>query len=148
MPKIEANSVDYNSLIGTDFKNVALNSKSAKHNFPIYFSIAVALIGILIVSVVLGHSNQSAPSSSTLPVAANISPSATPSDQFSIELKLKPAIEKSQSQTIALRVETDLHAQENSNDSELQSITTSNFDNQESEITVTVKKGDTLSSIF
>ncbi len=148
MPKIEANSVDYNSLIGADFKNVAPTGKGAKHHLPIYLSIAVALIGILIVSVVLGHSNQSTPASSTLSTTANISALATPTDQHSIELELKPVAEKSQSQTLTLRVETESSTQEIIPESELQAVPSSTPDAQESDVTVVVKKGDTLSSIF
>ena len=73
MPKIEANSVDYNSLIGADFKNVASSNKGVKHHIPLYISAALALIAILIVSVVWAHSNQTAPATTNISSVANIS---------------------------------------------------------------------------
>ena len=57
MPKIETNSVDYNSLIGTDFKNATPTDKGVRQHVPAYLLVAAALLGILVVSVVLAKSN-------------------------------------------------------------------------------------------
>ena len=149
MPKIEANSVDYNSLIGADFKNIASNNNGAKHHFPIYVSIATALVGILIVSVVLAHSNQT-PNSSNLSAVTNLSsiPSTTKNlnknSEQNIELELKPVTELTQSQTLALRDESENSNAELIPDEQLEILSII----EESDVTVVVKKGDTLSSIF
>ena len=153
MPKIEVNSVDYNSLIGADFKNVASSNRGAKHHIPIYIAVALALIGILIVSVVLAHSNQTTPAISNLTSIANVSALTAPdlqtnNNQQSIELKLKPVTEQSQSQTLALRVETEAAIQETISGNDLETIAITESIVEESDVTVVVKKGDTLSSIF
>lgn len=152
MPKIKVNSVDYNSLIGADFKYVASSKKSAKHYIPIYISVALALLGILIVSVVLAHSNQTTPTISNLSSVANVS-AVTPNLQFnnnqqSIELELKPVTAQSQSQTLALRDETRTATHEDINNSNIDATAKSESIPEESDVTVVVKKGDTLSSIF
>ena len=152
MPKIKVNSVDYNSLIGADFKYVASSKKGAKHYIPIYISVALALVGILIVSVVLAHSNQTTPTISNLSSVANVS-AVTPNlqinnNQQSIELKLKPVTAQSQSQTLALREETRTAIHESISGSNIEATAKSEPIQEESDVTVVVKKGDTLSSIF
>ncbi len=151
MPKIKVNSVDYNSLIGADFKNVALTRKGANHHIPIYISAAVALIGILIVSVVLAHSNQSAPATTNIAGFQNLSVETTTAlslsgQQQNIELKLKPVTENVQSQILALRDESINNQFEKVQSAE--SIEATELVSKSSDITVVVKKGDTLSSIF
>ncbi len=155
MPKIETKSVDYNSLIGSDFKNNAPNTTGASRHIPIYLSIAVALVGALIVSVVLATSNQTnspvselAEHSATAPqIETDTSVIPDSNNQNSIELELKPVTELIQSQSLALRVEQaapveDLTTEEIANTEIIEPIEVS------SDITVEVKKGDTLSSIF
>ena len=154
MPKIETKSVDYNSLIGSDFKNIAPNSKGASHHIPIYLSIAAALIGVLIVSVVLAQSNQA--TSPAVEIATTVESTeqhilelntpSTPATEH-IGLELKPVTELIQSQTLALRDEQSiseetLSAEELANTEIIQAV------EQTSDITVVVEKGDTLSSIF
>jgi len=155
MPKIETKSVDYNSLIGSDFKNNAPNSTGACRYIPMYLSIAAALVGALIVSVVLATSNQTTSPvselvehSATVPqIEANTSVLPDSNNQNSIELELKPVTELIQSQSLALRVEQaapeeNLTPEEIANTEIIEPIEAS------SDITVEVKKGDTLSSIF
>ena len=85
MPKIEDNSVNYNSLIGSDFKNVVSSRQGSKHHFPIILSLVVGFIGVIIVSVVLAHSNQSTPGDSNLS-SANLSNA----NFMDVSLALKP----------------------------------------------------------
>ncbi len=153
MLKIETNSVDYNSLIGTDFKNVASTGKGAKYHVPAYILAATAFIGILIVSVVLAQSNQTTTSASNLSAAVDSNVATleqTKDSNQTIALPLKPVAEQSQSQTLTLLV-----PKKNS-----QEITPANSSTEAleiiepepivevSDVTVVVKKGDTLSSIF
>ena len=156
MRKIERISVDYNSLIGSDFKNIAPHSKGVRHHIPVYFSIAAILIGILIVSVVLaqskpstqsaiGNAKQSLSDVKSITNTVAINEQQLSNDQLNIELELKPVTE--QSQTLALR--------DNQSNSE-EIITGNNLNDLEviepieetTDVTVVVKKGDTLSSIF
>ncbi|QMU60231.1 MAG: peptidoglycan DD-metalloendopeptidase family protein [Gammaproteobacteria bacterium] len=153
MPKIETNSVDYNSLIGTDFKNVASSSKGVKHHVPAYLLAATALIGILIVSVVLAQSNQTTTSAANL--SATVKSNVTTLEQTNvsnqtISLPLKPVTEQSQSQTLALQVPSK-NNQENlitNSSAETLEIVEPEPIAEASDVTVIVKKGDTLSSIF
>ena len=153
MPKIETNSVDYNSLIGTDFKNVASTGRGVKHHVPAYLLAATALVAILIVSVVLAQSNQASTNASNLSSLADVTVATkapTKDNIQNISLALKPVTEQSQSQTLALQVPNN-NSQENisSNTSidELETIEPEAI-LEESDVTVVVKKGDTLSSIF
>ena len=170
MPKIETNSVDYNSLIGTDFKNAASAGKGARNHVPVYILVASALIGILIVSVVLAQSNHQ-PNSPTALEQANLSIDESPAvdtdlplnatqtvtttkqvidNSQSISLPLKPVTEQSQSQTLALQDVNQPSKQETVTTKlaePLEIIPTETIV-EESDVTVVVKKGDTLSSIF
>jgi len=153
MPKIEVNSVDYNSLIGADFKNIASSKKGVKHHVPAYILVATALIGILIVSVVLAQTNQPSPNTSYLSAIAELTKTTKQQDKDSnlkIALPLKPVIEQSQSQTIALQ-EPSENKQEiivtNETIDELEIIPTEHII-EAADVTVVVNKGDTLSSIF
>ncbi len=168
MPKIETSSVDYNSLIGTDFKNASSTGKGAKHYVPAYVLAAAAFIGILVISVVLAQSNNQAndqiePAKLSLSKESSIVVDepvvVTTQEQIqeqvidnhqNIALTLKPVTEQSQSQTIAL-LETNNLNQEHITDSEvteeLETIPTEEIV-EASDITVVVEKGDTLSSIF
>jgi murein DD-endopeptidase MepM/ murein hydrolase activator NlpD len=153
MLKIGINSVNYNSLIGADFKN-ATTGKGVKHYVPAYALVATALIGILIVSVVLAQSNKTSPAASNLSAAEGIPTVATQeqaSDDYqTTSLQLKPVTELSQSQILAL-LESNKNNQEpiliNESIDELETISTEVIA-EESDVTVVVKKGDTLSSIF
>ncbi|MGH1538374.1 MAG: peptidoglycan DD-metalloendopeptidase family protein [Gammaproteobacteria bacterium] len=151
MPKIEVNSVDYNSLIGADFKNIASTGKGANHHVPAYILIATALLGILIVSVVLAQSNQTVSTTSNSSDAANISATNSPEDDSrNIALPLKPVTPQHQSQTLALQVpQKDKHETTLTDKTadELEIIPSEPIE-KESDITVVVKSGDTLSSIF
>ncbi len=156
MPKIEVNSVDYNSLIGADFKNIASTGKGVSHHVPAYILIATALIAILIVSVVVAQSNQSSSVASNIVTSANLSAIAkhpSKDDSKSIALPLKPVTEQGQSQTLALQIPNENKPAttlfEKLTDEpigELETIPSEPI--EESDITVIVKKGDTLSSIF
>ncbi len=158
MPKIETISVDYNSLIGSDFKNLAPNSRGARRHIPIYFSIAAALVGILIVSVVLAQSKQSTQSIAgnakqnlsdikSLTNIVEFNEHQQSDEQLSFDLELKPVTEQSQSQTLALREEHTLSQETNSYDA-LENLEIIEPVKDTSDVTVVVKKGDTLSSIF
>ena len=94
MPKIEANSVNYNSIIGSDFKNVASSRKGPRHHSPLIISIAASLIGVIIVSVVLAHSNQS-----TL-AKVNLSNTAVNSTAKEIPLAQKTVADRIENQVI------------------------------------------------
>ncbi len=151
MPKIKVNSVDYNSLIGADFKKVALTRKGVNHHIPIYISAALALIGVLIVSVVLAHSNQSTPATTNIASLKDVSVETIQEpllrgQQRSIELKLKPVTENTQSQILALRDES-IHNQFETLET-TENVAAAEPVSKSSDITVVVKKGDTLSSIF
>ena len=157
MPKIETKSVDYNSLIGSDFKNIAPNSRGARRHIPVYFPIAAALVGVLIVSVVLAQTKQSTPIAdnvkqnlSDVELLTNtvvVNEQHVPSDQLNIELELKPVTEQSQSQTLALRDEQTF-SQKIISDTALENTEIIEPIEHTSDVTVVVKKGDTLSSIF
>ncbi len=158
MPKIETKSVDYNSLIGSDFKNIAPNSRGARHHIPVYFSIAAALVGVLIVSVVLAQTKQSSTSitdnvnqnlsdNELLTNTAATNEQQALGDQLNIELELKPVTEQSQSQTLALRDEQS-YSQEIISDDALENAEIIEPVETTSDVTVVVNKGDTLSSIF
>ncbi len=163
MPKIETNSVDYNSLIGSDFKNVASTDKGVKHHIRVYFSIAAALIGVLIVSVVLAQSNQATPaysnlSAANLSVVANAPTTTEPTQALAqdedsnqnIALPIKPVTEQSQSQTLALQLPQDNKQETITTNESIERLETVQAEPiiEESDVTVVVKKGDTLSSIF
>jgi len=153
MPKIGTNSVDYNSLIGTDFKNVTSTSKGVKHHVPAFILAATALIVILIVSVVLAQSNQTTTSASNLSAAVDsnvATPEQTKDSNQTIALPLKPVTEQSQSQTLALQIPS-----KNNQENEIANSSAETLEiiepepiTEASDITVIVKKGDTLSSIF
>jgi len=160
MAKSEINSVDYNSLIGADFKNVTSTNQGVKHHVPVYFLVATALFGILIVSVVLAQSNQT---SSSVSVTSNADVTTTEESIESnqtIALPLKPVTEPIQSQTLALQDPIDILPAENIPSENLQETIFTNeaIDEIEtiapeaievtSDVTVVVEKGDTLSSIF
>jgi murein DD-endopeptidase MepM/ murein hydrolase activator NlpD len=189
MPKIETNSVDYNSLIGTDFKNATPTDKGVRQHVPAYLLVAAALLGILVVSVVLAKSNNdsnkesntqisqqsnqpanqlgsnisglSKENSSTTaePVTARPEPKQEPKQDpatdrgQTIALTLKPVTEQSQSQTLALHT-ADQPKQENvsttqaNETTETLEIIPAEIIIEESDTTVVVEKGDTLSSIF
>ena len=150
--KIETNSVNYNSLIGSDFKN-ASTGKGVKRHAPTYVLIATALIGILIVSVVLAQSDQTSPATS-YKSANEVVTTLAIQEQTKIynqttSLELKPVTELSQSQTPELQESNNNQEPILTNESidELETIPTESIA-EESDITVVVKKGDTLSSIF
>ncbi len=157
MPKIEINSVDYNSLIGADFKNLASTGTDASRHVPPYILIAAALIAILIVSVVLAQSNQSSSVASNIVASANLSAIAihpSKDDIKSIAPPLKPVTEQRQSQTLALQIPYEIKKAttltEKLTDESIDDLETISTEliKEESDITVVVKKGDTLSSIF
>ena len=153
MPKIETNSVDYNSLIGTDCKNVASTGKGVKHHVPTYLLAATAIIGIFIVSVVIAQSNQTAPTSSNFSAAigAEINTQHQVKDSSQkIVLPLKPVTEQNQSQTLVLRVPDKKIQETNLVDKSIEELETIPPEPiaEESDVTVVVKKDDTLSSIF
>lgn len=175
MPKIETNSVDYNSLIGKDLKNATTHKNGVKHPIPRYIPISAALISAFILSVVLAHSNQSAPLDTNISkvdltsgnVADKLSSPTTvtkfeqppyQSNHQTIALPLKPVTENTQSQTLAL-LALDESSQQTSSQTEIVSESADvSIDELEtipteeiieaSDVTVVVKKGDTLSSIF
>ncbi len=151
MPKIEVNSVDYNSLIGADFKNIALTGKGANHHVPAYILIATALLGILIVSVVLAQSNQTDSSVSNLSDSANLTATlSTEDNNQNIALPLKPVTQQLQSQTLALQIpNNDAHKiiLDDEVIGEAEIIPSVPLETT-SDVTIVVKKGDTLSSIF
>ena len=128
MPKIKANSVDYNSLIGADFKNVASSKQDALHLSPLIIPLSLAFIGLIIVGVVLAKS---------VPTSFN-SNVATHSNVETITLALKPVDDNSINSAIEKNEITSAN-EENMDDSAV---------GPENRITVVVKKGDTLSSIF
>jgi len=147
----------YNSLIGSDFKNAAPTKKGVKHHIRVYFSIAAALVGILVVSVVLAQSNQTEPSASKLSAIADVTTTTEQQPKEfnqTISLPLKPVTEQSQSQTLALQAPSEIsqeHNQETIETNEsIEELETVNAEPivEESDVTVVVKKGDTLSSIF
>lgn len=165
MSKIEINSVDYKSLIGSDFKNVTSTDKGVNHHVPAYI-LAATLLGILVVSVVLAQSNQTSPNAANLSAIANVAATAKPElsnelakeSSHNIELQLKPVTELIQSQTLALQEpveiiqETTLTSEAALSDAVEESVeletVTSEAILQTSDVTVVVEKGDTLSSIF
>jgi len=162
MLKNDVNSVDYNSLIGSDFKNATSSSKGANHHVPPYVLAAMAFCGILVVSVVLAQSQQSPSTTQLSAESSEISTSASEQTDTvnQTQLPLKPVTEPEQSQTLALKefvadqpatevsvieVQETLVADEIEQDYEI--ITPEAVENT-SDVTVVVEKGDTLSSIF
>lgn len=141
MPKIEDNSVNYNSLIGADFKNIVSSRQGPKHHIPILISLAITFIGVLIVSVVLAHSNQSTPALSNLS-RANFS-NASLKD---ISLVLKPVADGNKIQ--AEEILNSPFPASNQAIEEMEPASVSAPLEDENRVTVVVKKGDTLSSIF
>lgn len=149
MPKIEANSVNYNSIIGSDFKNVASSRKGPRHHSPLIISIAASLIGVIIVSVVLAHSNQS-----TL-AKVNLSNTAVNSTAKEIPLAQKTVADRIENQVIwiaekptALSVATFAAEELALAAKEIQAIPVVTPSEEVTRVTIEVKKGDTLSSIF
>ena len=149
MPKIEDNSVNYNSLIGSDFKNVVSSRQGPRHHIPLVFSLAIGFIGAIVVSVVLAHSNQSTPSDSKLLGAklpeTNLSSSKL-SDTNSIDVSLPIKPVEYSSEHLALNISEDPFK-------EIQNAIVVDENNSEpleneNRVTVEIKKGDTLSSIF
>ena len=133
MPKIKANSVDYNSLIGADFKNVASRKHDARHISPRVFPLFLALIGLLIVGVVLA---KSVPTLSTKKAAAN-------NNVETLTLALKPV-----DNSITPVIGGDENPFANSQEVSLVDDIYATNVQPVNRITVVVKKGDTLSSIF
>ena len=165
MPKIETNSVNYNTLIGSDFKHRVPSHKKGLRQ-PIYFvfSLAALFIGIVIVSVVLANSSQSSANKST-------SKKLITSNTNALTLAAKPVVVVAENQatenilTAETFVETELSLKESQavNDKEKLEIAPLPEDKavapeiitaeemeavQANVVTVEVEKGDTLSSIF
>ena len=136
MPNFEANSVNYTKLIGSDFKNVAFARKGPRHHFPYTISIAVTFIVVIIVSVVLAHSTQSTLNDSNL------------SNVKEISLVIKPILEGSENYTANDSFNPFQEAKQTIPiiNEELTINSESLVD--ENRVTVVVKTGDTLSSIF
>ena len=143
MPKIEENSVNYNSLIGADFKNIVSSRQGPKHHIPILISLAITFIGVLIVSVVLAHSNQSTPALSNLS-RTNFS-NANLKD---VSLALKPLADGNKIQAEEILNNPFPAPKQAIAIEEMEPVSVSAPLEDENRVTVVVKKGDTLSSIF
>jgi len=171
MAKIETNSVNYNTLIGSDFKHRAPSHKKGLRQ-PIYFifSLAALFVGVIIVSVVLANSSQSTSNKSTSkkPISSN---SLTHSNSNAPTIAAKPVVVIAENQapentlTAESFIESELAFNESETTSEIQqfeiaplleteSSATEIASEQDAEveqanvITVEIAKGDTLSSIF
>lgn len=127
--KIEASPVDYNSLSKSDFKYMASSRKGSRRRFPYVASVAISIIGAIIVGMVFARPNQ--------PVPTNILSADIP-------LALKPITEHTKNQAgnssknpfAAMRQHVVID----------KPVATSS--KAETRTTIVVKKGDTLSSIF
>ncbi len=175
MAKIETNSVNYNTLIGSDFKHRVPSHKKGLRQ-PIYFifSLAALFVGVIIVSVVLANSSQSSSNKSTSKKLISPNSLLSPSSNDLAEAA-KPVVVIAENQatkntlTAETFVQSELAFNESETTSEIQefeiaplleteSSTTETIaiENVESEqeltqanvITIEVEKGDTLSSIF
>lgn len=167
MPKIEANSVNYNTLIGSDFKHgVPSRKKGLRQPISFIFSLAALFIGVVIVSVVLANSSQST------------APKSTPnklstSNSNKITLETKPVVDVAENQALELFItpfaplDAEKTIEESTQTHDIQQIDITPLLEDTSEtaapetilpetilleqanvITVEVEKGDTLSSIF
>ncbi len=144
MPKIEDNSVNYNSLIGADFKNIAHSKQASKRHFPVLFSLAASLISVIVVSVVLAHSNQSTLTSSNL---ASVNFSNTNTKDIALALKPVSYTTENLVTNILVTDVTDDPFQSGQEAIPTEDITSAP-EETDNRITVEVRKGDTLSSIF
>ncbi len=136
MQKIKANSVNYNSLIGADFKNVSSSGKSPRHHIPFISSLTISFIGVIIISVVLTQSTQSTP------------PNSDSSNLKKVSLELRPVLDTTENQSIDI---SDYPLATTKHPIALEKLDSALVEaplEEENRITVVVKKGDTLSSIF
>ncbi len=144
MPKNEDDSVNYNSLIGSDFKNIVSSRQGPRHRISLIVSLAIGFIGAIVVSVVLAHSSQSIPSQSNLSSTNITNTNLSNSNITAISLPIKPVISTSEN----LSKDSSENPFENMQDAIVIDENVSAPLINENRITIEIKKGDTLSSIF
>lgn len=143
MSKIEANSVNYNSLIGADFKHVTSSRKGRRHPIPFIIALTTSFVGVIIVSVVLAHSNQSTLALSNIS-RANLSNT----NLKNVPLALKPVADNIKNQAYEILNNPFPTSKQATAIEEVESSSVTAVAEKENRITIVVEKGDTLSSIF
>lgn len=149
MPKIEAGAMSNSSIIGSDLKNVTSSRKGPRHHIPLIVSIAASLFGVILVSVILARSDKSTPTHVNLSnIAVNSTAKEIPLAQKTVADRIENQVIEIADESTALSVDTFATEEVALATEEIQAIPVATPLERVNRVTVEVKQGDTLSSIF